>query len=702
MDLSGTWRGAPADEALRRTFHQPHFVDDDWERVPVPGHWTSVPALSDETSILCRHAFEHAVPSDTARRIWLELDGIFYQGDVYLDGEYLGDTEGYFIRHAFDVTDALMARTEHELAIEVNCSPAGSGGKRRSLLGVFEGGTDMVPSGNPGGIWAPVRLRHTGAVRIHGVRAICLEAKPDRATIGVRATLISSSARTVHLITEVGGVEHRADHPLAEGHNEVEWRVEVPDPELWWPHRLGAQPLYELQVRAETRTDEISDQHGLRIGFRDVSVRKWHTYVNGQRMFLKGANLAPASSQLAEATVRNIRQQLEQASDAGLDLVRPYAHVAPDIFYDLADEMGFLVWQDLPLLGPASNGLRGQAVRQARAMVDQLGHHASIYTWNAHVSPAPEWMEATPRRAGRVAGKLAAHQLPTWTKSVLDRSIKRTFRSQDASRNATGFTGVLPHLPTLESSATHLWFGWRRGTERDLPDFAARWPSQSAFVAEFGAQSVPDDAPFIDNEAWPDIGWSDLAEHHGFEEASFARYVPPHGHTSFQSWRHATQLYQAGLLRRQIESLRRLKYAPTGGFCVHYLADTAPSVSASLIDHAGNPKLAYDAVRDACAPVIVVADRLPARLLPGETLASDIHVVSDLDHKLEGAEVEAELRWPGGTHRWRFAGDVDADSVQRIGTLSWVVPDVTGLTTLTIRLGGPIAAVNRYDATIRP
>ena len=197
VDLTGTWQAAPADEELRRTFHHAGYDDASWQPVPVPGHWADHAAFDQERSMLFRRAFEHALPADDGGRSWLELDGVCYQGDVWLDGQYLGDTEGYFIRHAFDVTELLKDRSEHELALEVNCSPAGTDGKRRSLLGVFEGGNDMVPHRNPGGIWAPVRLRHTGPVRIHGVRAICVEADHARAVIAVRASLVSGSARVV-------------------------------------------------------------------------------------------------------------------------------------------------------------------------------------------------------------------------------------------------------------------------------------------------------------------------------------------------------------------------------------------------------------------------------------------------------------------------------------------------------------------------
>jgi beta-mannosidase len=260
---------------------------------------------------------------------------------------------------------------------------------------------------------------------------------------------------------------------------------------------------------------------------------------------------------------------------------------------------------------------------------------------------------------------------------------------------------VIPHLPRIEASPTHLWFGWRRGSERDLAAFAARLPSQVRWVAEMGAQSIADNTEVTDLVDWPRPEPGRLAHRLGYEESSFDRYVPPTGHLSLDSWVEASQIYQAGLLRRQIETLRRLKYSPNGGFCVHFLADSGPAISASLVDHERRPKLAYEAVAEACAPVIVVADRLPVNVRPGEAVALDVHVVSDLRERLGDCVVEARLTWPGGSHRWRFGGAVAADSVTRVGTLSWMVPDSPGLATLHLELSGSAEASNRYDTTIR-
>jgi beta-mannosidase len=154
-------------------------------------------------------------------------------------------------------------------------------------------------------------------------------------------------------------------------------------------------------------------------------------------------------------------------------------------------------------------------------------------------------------------------------------------------------------------------------------------------------------------------------------------------------------------VRRHIEALRRIKYRPTGGFAQFCFADGHPAVTWSVLGHDRAPKAAFDALREACRPVIVVADRLPEELTAGRALALDVHVVSDLREQLDGAEVTARLRWTGGERTWRWRGDIPADGCQRVGTMQIVVPESPGPLSLELdcRHGGEHVS-NRYEATI--
>ena len=82
----------------------------------------------------------------------------------------------------------------------------------------------------------------------------------------------------------------------------------------------------------------------------------------------------------------------------------------------------------------------------------------------------------------------------------------------------------------------------------------------------------------------------------------------------------AGALAQADLLRRTIETLRRLKYRPTGGFCAFYLADPGPAGGFGVLDSDRRAKPALQALTDACRPVILVGEPLPASIGVGRYL----------------------------------------------------------------------------------
>jgi beta-mannosidase len=720
MELTDGWRAAQADDDLRRSYQATDFDDAGWEPITVPGHWRSTAAFaSSDGPLLQRCRFEAPRPAP-GRRAWLSFDGLFYQGDVWLDGGYLGDTEGYFVPHTFEVTDALRDRAEHALAVEVTCSPERDPTAKRNLTGAFQEG-DLDRTWNPGGIWRPVRIAETGPVRIAKLRVLCREATPERAVLALRATLDSDDARTVRVHTELGALDRDLDQPLAAGTNEVEWTVTVERPDLWWPHALGEPVLHDLRVAVVLpgETDEpgaaergeagpaeaagpadeggaVSDERRLRTGLRSVRLRRWICSVNGERLFLKGANQGPTRMALAEADAAEQTRDVELALEAGLDLLRVFAHVARPETYVAADERGLLLWQDLPLQHGYARGVRRQAVRQAREAVDLLGHHPSIAVWCGHDqplavdTPASVWSDRP--KARRLAVRtLVGQQLPSWNKTILDASVKRALEKTDGTRPVVAHSGVLPHAPQLDGTDSHLYFGWYRGDERDLSGAARALPRLVRFVSEFGAQAVPSGsgADFCQPERWPDLDWDQLAERHGLQKGLFDRRVPPAEHDTFDGWRDATQRYQAEVIRRQAEVLRRLKYRPTGGFAQFCLADGHPAVSFSVLGHDRAPKLGYEALREACRPVIVVADRLPATVSRGQALALDVHVVSDRREPIEGARATARLSWAGGDHRWRWTGDVPADTCVRVGTLQLVVPPATGDLTLALDLHLP-------------
>ncbi len=709
ISLSGTWKVLAADEATRRRVGDIGLDDNDWIDMEVPGLWRSHDVLANTDAVLYRRHFELGELAEGNRR-WLAIDGLCYQGDVWFDGAYLGDTEGYFVEHNFEITQATTVASHHLLAIEANCETPADRTEKRNITGVLQHSDSLDQNLNPGGLWRDVWIEETGPVKVDDLRILVLEADEDRAIIRLGGVLDSAITTNVEVLTTIGrddSVEHTQDLVLARGRNEIEWHVAVEKPDLWWPSALGGQPLYDVQVTV--KLDGVcSDSETRRTGFRSFELKNWIASVNGERIFLKGTNFGPCNSDLSLISQDDYRRDLVLAKNAGLDLVRVHGHVAHPHLYEEADKLGMLIFQDFPLQWGHSRSIRAQAVRQATALVHQFGHHPSIVLWNGHNEPFSH--DHPPGQHSDVGsnatyGSLTSlnHQLPSWNRSILDRSVKRSFEKADPTRPAIAHSGVAPHFPQLDGTDSHLWFGWRHGKISDLPVLGLRVPRLLRFVSEFGAQSVPDDdemAIACGAANFPDVNRHVLSEKFGAQLTLLEQQAPMHGDTTWAGWVQRSQMRQAEVIRHTIEILRTLKYKPTGGFCQFLFADALPYVSCAILDHRRKPKKAWDALSAANRPVIVVADLHDDEMSTGTTKCA-VHVVSDLRTRIEPATLTMEWHAPGmNTERWSFTGDFEPDSVTKVAE-TFLEAKNPGTATLALELRGPdVHAINSYQINV--
>ncbi|MCQ3813967.1 MAG: hypothetical protein KTU85_06070 [Acidimicrobiia bacterium] len=728
MELSGAWRAIAATDETRRTFHLPELDDRDWADVIVPGHWSSHPQFVDNHAVLYRTRFTHSPTTPTnsqanQSRHWLCLDGICQQGDVWLNGQYVGTTDGYFVPHSFDISKELNNRSEHLLAIDVNCGPHAPSAPTNHLLGsVIDPELCGIANQNPGGIWQPVRIRETKSTAIRYFRIICEEADTKSARLAMRCVFHTPTAQNVLLRTRVAGHEHELQHPAAAGENRVEWQVQVPAPRLWWPHSLGDQPLYGL--RCEVIVDgEVSDNHEARIGFRSVSMRNWALRVNGERLFVKGTGMLSTSARPADATPEQVAADVLTAKSAGLDMIRLITHVARREVYRAADEVGMMLWQDLPLRGEMSRNIKTEAKRQTREAVDLLGHPPSVLIWCVHDEPfkQPTTPTATP--------PVITVQRPSWNRSVLDRSLRRVLNRTDGSRPLVTHTAVPPNLGDFDGTTSHLWFGWHRGRAADLVAAAARVPRMVRFVSAFGAASVNPSNPYAAEPAaegaaaegaaaegvaedtrtrWPELDWERIALSVGATKNSLLHLAAPSSGGNASEWVARTQTAQAEVLKTAIESLRRLKYRPTGGFLAFYLADPTDAGGFGVLDHNRVAKPAWQSLVDACRPLIVVADPLPQDLTAGEDLDVAVHVVSDLRLPIEDARVQATLRANisgGGSvvvSEQIWVGTILPDSCSFIGRINAPLPSTATQAIINLSVtANDVNITNTYQSSTK-
>ena len=176
---------------------------------------------------------------------------------------------------------------------------------------------------------------------------------------------------------------------LRAGANRIELPVQVERPQRWFPAGYGAQPLYRYEVEAGDA------KRSARTGLRKVELRRdpddkgrsFYFAVNGIPVFAKGANSIPFDMFQPRVTRAKLRRVLESARDANMNMVRSWGggYYESDDFFDLADELGLLVWQDFMFGGgmqPAyDDAFRANVVAEARDQVRRLRNHPSIVLW---------------------------------------------------------------------------------------------------------------------------------------------------------------------------------------------------------------------------------------------------------------------------------------------------------------------------------
>ena len=114
---------------------------------------------------------------------------------MWLDGAYLGDPEGYFFPHSFDVTALSRLGEDHVVAIEVTCNPEPGTSGRRNITGLFQHSEAVDRRWNPGGLWRPVLVYDTGPVKLDRLRVLCRDADETRAHLRLYARLESDDAQ---------------------------------------------------------------------------------------------------------------------------------------------------------------------------------------------------------------------------------------------------------------------------------------------------------------------------------------------------------------------------------------------------------------------------------------------------------------------------------------------------------------------------
>jgi beta-mannosidase len=575
--------------------------------------------------------------ADAADRTDLVFEGLDTVTTILLNGSEIGATANQHRSYRFDVRGALV-EGDNDLVVRFR-SPVKYANEQSAALGVRQRpyplpydairksacsfGWDWGIATYTSGIVKPVGLESWSLARLAQTRVVATPSG-DGGTIEVDVEIERAAEASIPLSVSVAvNGPGLGDGALPAAVVEFEGdrahvRLDLPAVERWWPAGYGEQPLYVVDVRLQggDGPDPLDAVHRV-VGFRDVrwdmtpdeSGTPFTLVVNDQPVFVKGVNWIPDDALTVRVTRDRLRRRFEQALDANLNLIRVWGGglYESDDFYELADELGLLVWQDFLFACAAyaeEEPLRSEVEAEARENIVRLGHHASLVlltgnnenlwgyedwgwkqrldgkTWGAHY-----YYELFPA----LVAELAAH-VPYAPGSPF---------SPGMGWDGTAQTG--PHPNDEQHGSMHLWEQWNRLDWTTYRDHRPR------FVAEFGWQGPPAWSTLVrsisDDPLTPESPGMIVHQKAMEGNTKLTNGLIPHFRMpeAMEDWHWAMQLNQALAVRTALEHFR--SWAPhTQGAIVWQLNDCWPVTSWAAIDGDERPKPLYYALKNAFAP----------------------------------------------------------------------------------------------------
>lgn len=422
-------------------------------------------------------------------------------------------------------------------------------------------------------------------------------------------------------------------------------RVQIRNPQLWWPNGLGSQPLYKVVVDLLDTNGNLLGSTSKRIGLRTMGIYrkkdKWGEafaiHVNGIRFFAKGANWIPADTFAPRVDSQRYAWLLDSAVGAGMNMLRVWGGgiYEDDKFYDLCDEFGLTVWQDCMFACATYPTFDKQFMANVKAEmednVSRLRHHPCIALWSGN-------NELEMGLVGK--DKWTERSMPlSEYKSLFDNLIPSVTRKLDPQRD---YWPCSPHDPcnkkdrkavgNQNSGDAHVWDVWH-----GRKPFQWYRTTFNRFCSEFGFQSFPEPKTVNGYTLPPDRNiTAPVMEHHqrsGIGNTVIMQYmldwfrVPK----SFEMTLWLSQILQGLAIKYAVEHWRR-NMPRCMGALYWQLNDCWPVASWASIDYHGRWKALHFAAKRFFAPVLVSALY--------EDGAAKIHVSNDRRTNFKG-----QVRW---------------------------------------------------------
>ena len=484
-------------------------------------------------------------------------------------------------------------------------------------------GWDWGPRLITTGIWRPVYFELWDRIRIDGTHVATRSLGKSHASMEAICDVFSDSDGRASVTVAFDGGKETKDVTLKKGNNRVKVPFKVKNPKLWWTNGLGDHPLYDFDISVRTDGKEVLGR--VTTGIRTVEVvrdrDKYGTSMkirlNGKDVFMKGADWIPMDNFPNRVTEARYEQMLGSAADANMNMIRIWGGgiYEPDIFYDICDRKGILLWHDMMFacgMFPADDHYLNSVAEEVKDNVKRLRNHPSIALWcgnNENEISYFEWGwrgKYTPEQ-----DRIYQSNLKKLFYEVIPEAIKDydDTRYYHPTSPVTGYNGI-----GYGEGDAHFWWVWKGGWIEEYlkPENIAR------FMSEYGFQSYPEmktiesftreEDRHIDSEVMLS---HQRARHDQTRDPNFGNnmmrmYMEKYFSVpeSLDDFVYISQIMQAEAVKMAIESHRRSKPYCMGTL-YWQIDDCWPVASWSSIDYYGRWKALHYTARDAYRDVIV-------------------------------------------------------------------------------------------------
>jgi mannosylglycoprotein endo-beta-mannosidase len=316
---------------------------------------------------------ESALPGE---QVWLNLRGVNYSSDVYLNGRKLNKEthHGMFLRQSYNITAILSKTGFNRLAVIVyppdpvgnaNGGQGGDGTIAKNVTHQYVAGWDWIQPirDRNTGIWDKVTIEKTGAARIINPHIITLvpgKRNPE-GTQKPAVLKVSSEIENPLPATIKGTLQFTINGKTVSKEVTIKPKsvlettlpaLTIENPKLWWPNGYGKQELYSSKVQF-VLNGKVSDSEDINVGIREITTQ-WNittkskqVFVNGQPVFIKGGNWIISDAMLRFSDTR-YDAEVRFHRDMNLNLLRIWGGALTERpeFYNACDKYGILVMQD--------------------------------------------------------------------------------------------------------------------------------------------------------------------------------------------------------------------------------------------------------------------------------------------------------------------------------------------------------------------